>query len=92
MVFCLACNSVPENWHIGVNKGLTYLHIRLLWPNLGSVAPSRGTRYIGHENIDLTVYGVGHNGPDHCQKVRAPEKLAFVYVSSLSKFKIKNFS
>ncbi len=25
MLLCLACNSVPENWHIGVNKGLMYL-------------------------------------------------------------------
>ncbi len=25
MFFGLACNSVPENWHICVNKGLTYL-------------------------------------------------------------------
>ncbi len=23
--FCLACNIVPENWHICVNKGITYL-------------------------------------------------------------------
>ncbi len=23
--FCLACNTVSENWHICVNKGLTYL-------------------------------------------------------------------
>ncbi len=23
--FCLACNMVPENWHICVNKGITYL-------------------------------------------------------------------
>ncbi len=22
-LFCLACNTVPENWHICVNKGLT---------------------------------------------------------------------
>ncbi len=26
MLICLACKSVPENWHICVNKGLTYLH------------------------------------------------------------------
>ncbi len=26
MRICLACKSVPENWHICVNKGLTYLH------------------------------------------------------------------
>ncbi len=25
MLFCLACNTAPENWHICVNKGLTYL-------------------------------------------------------------------
>ncbi len=25
MHFCLACKSVPENFHICVNKGLTYL-------------------------------------------------------------------
>ncbi len=25
ILFCLACNSVPENWHICVNKGHTYL-------------------------------------------------------------------
>ncbi len=24
-LFCLACNTVLENWHIYVNKGLTYL-------------------------------------------------------------------
>ncbi len=24
-VFCVACNTVPENWHTCVNKGLTYL-------------------------------------------------------------------
>ncbi len=24
-LFCLACNMVPENWHICVNKGVTYL-------------------------------------------------------------------
>ncbi len=29
MRFCLACNSVPENWHICVNKGLTYLKTSL---------------------------------------------------------------
>ncbi len=23
--FCLACSVVPENWHICVNKGITYL-------------------------------------------------------------------
>ncbi len=23
--FCLACNIVPENWHICVNKGIIYL-------------------------------------------------------------------
>ncbi len=26
MIFCLAWNSVPEIWHICVNKGLTYLN------------------------------------------------------------------
>ncbi len=25
MLFCLACKSVPENWHIYVIKGLIYL-------------------------------------------------------------------
>ncbi len=25
MLFCFACNSVPENWHICVNRGRTYL-------------------------------------------------------------------
>ncbi len=25
MLFCLACNSVPENWYICVNKCQTYL-------------------------------------------------------------------
>ncbi len=24
MLFCLACNFLPHNWQIGVNKGLTY--------------------------------------------------------------------
>ncbi len=28
-LFCLACNTVPENWHICVNKGLNYLENRL---------------------------------------------------------------
>ncbi len=28
--FCLACNMVPENWHICVNKGITYLLLLLL--------------------------------------------------------------
>ncbi len=27
--FCLACNTAPENWHICVNRGLTYLLIYL---------------------------------------------------------------
>ncbi len=26
MRFCLACNSVPENWHICVNEDFTYLN------------------------------------------------------------------
>ncbi len=25
MLFCLACNAVPDNWHICVNNGLIYL-------------------------------------------------------------------
>ncbi len=27
MLFCLACNTVPENWHTCVNKGLIYLNV-----------------------------------------------------------------
>ncbi len=27
--FCLACNMVPENWHICVNKGITYFYYYL---------------------------------------------------------------
>ncbi len=27
MLFGLACNSVPENWHICVKKGHTYLQL-----------------------------------------------------------------
>ncbi len=27
MLFGLACNSVPENWHICVNNGHTYLQL-----------------------------------------------------------------
>ncbi len=30
MLFCLACNLVPENWHICVNKGLT--NLLKIWP------------------------------------------------------------
>ncbi len=26
ILFCLACNSVPENWHICVNKGFIYYY------------------------------------------------------------------
>ncbi len=30
---CLACNMVPDNWHICVNKGITYLLTYILCPN-----------------------------------------------------------
>ncbi len=52
MLFCLACNSVPENWHICVNKGLNYL---LTWtthlciPHL--VCDARGTGSGVHSHI-----------------------------------------
>ncbi len=40
--FCLACNMVPENWHICVNKGLTYLLTQ--W-NEGHQSPQNECRY-----------------------------------------------
>ncbi len=38
VLFCWACNTVPENWHICVNKGLTYLHIHLKSSFLRSIS------------------------------------------------------
>ncbi len=39
--FCWACNTVPENWHICVNKGLTYLHIHLKSSFLRSISDEK---------------------------------------------------
>ncbi len=39
--FCLACNTVPKNWHICGNKCLTYLYINLKSSFLRSIGDEK---------------------------------------------------
>ncbi len=41
VLFCLACNTVPENWHICAHKGLTYLQINLKSSFLRSIGDEK---------------------------------------------------
>ncbi len=51
---CLACNSVPNNWQICVNKGLTYL----LTARLLTHVPCKPTHFFFHSFIATISYSL----------------------------------
>ncbi len=60
LFFCLACNTVPANWHICVDQGLTFLHDYGFCLSEEKGSCSRGTLSTDCRNMTPALRLIGH--------------------------------
>ncbi len=84
MLFYLACNSVPENWHICVNKGLPYLLLtnRMHLPRRGLIAST----YIFCAKDVASLHGLSTIITDGYGPALTPSKMCDKFFTSMLMF------